>query len=1227
MINMALWRPIVLSVFLTWLLLLDPITGWPSTPVAIAQDDPETTSPSSWRPAPSEPHLEGAGAARLFLPLVAGVETRSPAQLSAKLIPGTVDVPAPIEAAVLQILSEGAGLPPGIEQFAITDLEPLNEWRFVSVAGLADVPDGHNWNLLDHGHWFGLILVQEQPDGNWIGALEGTTEFSNLLAQAAPQLADPLAVAGLDLRQGRAQLAESYILPWEPGTRMQYGGRGVHDNEFSAITPGWKAVDFLSDGNTALGRAPNRILAAASGAITYKCSPRAGENSTAIRVGNLMYTHLLNSASLTVGRTFAQRELLGSLKAGSFSEACGYASQGAAWFHLHWGFPNSGTFAAGGWTLNLTDQKWRRGTTVEGIGAWLLAEGIPAPPLLVSPGPGETVTTRTVELVWQSPNAPGQNGYSLRISQSANPETGPWLVDTSLANGQTGYTHTFTADGSFFWHLRTWNLAGQSSTWATQAFTIASAPVCPGSGNSCPPPDPPLLLSPAPDALFDEGQTFELAWQTSLHTDVYWGEISGEPLAAMSFGWTDTVSQSVNALAAGHTYTWRIRARNLVGESDWSEAREFTVRPAAPADLVAQPASCNQVNLLWVDLSAAEEAFVIYRDGAPLDQVSANTTHYQDAGLQPENSYTYTVTALAGGIESTTVAASAQTSACEIIPQVTTFASPTELVVLGGEVITTSYTLSATGSHAIEIEQYVVRFTLPDGATPLADPEGPFDAEIIIPAGGSVVWEAAIYLPPEVVVAARSTGATMLLLSVIFTGQDERGHSIFVEHEFPLLLETCGDLAEPNETREQATPMIDGVFHLGVICPVADRDLYQIAGAAGDIMVAEVEAANHGSLLDAIIELYDSSGEEPLSVVDDSDDSPDPRLVSELPADGMYFISVRSVAPLAAGAQYTYTLHVALDSEPPLAAIIQPVAAAWLHSSHQMIEVDADDETGVERVEFYFHEAGADEPLWNWLGVDTDGSDGWQWEWDTSKLPIDQEMEIQVVVYDRAGRSTVVTVAGLRIDRISPSGTFLINDGALHTTTPFVTLTLTVTDVGLGVDQMEIGEGELFNGQHWVSAAPTATWELSGEEGDKMLSVRWRDWSGNVSSVFTQSITLDTIAPTGSFTLVDNSLTEDGDVLLQLMVDEELAGVRMRLRTDDGEWSDWMPAVESLHWSLGAGASFLTVQFRDLAGNLSGFYEVAVGAATPASQVFLPLLQLGEPLASDEEIPPHRVHD
>jgi hypothetical protein len=291
-----------------------------------------------------------------------------------QLIPGTAALDVELEKSLVSLLQNATSIPEEIIHFAVTDVQPIEGGQFVSIIGLVGINADLKWNLIDNGAWFGLVFAQPSEDHQWVTALEGTAEFAESVWEL-PDTALP-DKARMDLTGSRQQFAfsETAIFPWEPGTSMIYSDLGVHDNGFSSIVSGWKAVDFLSNGNTGVGDAPNRLLAALSGTITYKCNPAVGNVTTAIKIGDMMYTHLMNSSNLSVGRTFTQGQQLGTMKTGSFNENCGYANQQSYQYHVHFGFPNNPEFTAGGWTLRLADQKWRRGSETKSIGARLLAE-------------------------------------------------------------------------------------------------------------------------------------------------------------------------------------------------------------------------------------------------------------------------------------------------------------------------------------------------------------------------------------------------------------------------------------------------------------------------------------------------------------------------------------------------------------------------------------------------------------------------------------------------------------------------------------------------------------------------------------------------------------------------------------------------------------------------------------------------------------------------------------
>ncbi|MGB9873219.1 MAG: peptidoglycan DD-metalloendopeptidase family protein, partial [Anaerolineae bacterium] len=164
------------------------------------------------------------------------------------------------------------------------------------------------------------------------------------------------------------------------------------------------------------------------------------------------------------------------------------------------------------------------------------------------------------------------------------------------------------------------------------------------------PPAAPTLQSPANGTTFNEGQGINLSWSAT--GNEYYGEAWGGPGGTLTFGWQSGTSKDIGSQWAGYTYSWHVKARNGAGESGWSSTWTFTVKPAAPSNLSAQTASCNQVNLYWTDNSGNEEGYKVYRNGSYVGQVGMNSTNYQDTGLSENTTYSYYVKAFRGSIES-----------------------------------------------------------------------------------------------------------------------------------------------------------------------------------------------------------------------------------------------------------------------------------------------------------------------------------------------------------------------------------------------------------------------------------------------------------------------------------------------------------------------------------------------------------------------------------------------
>ena len=285
-------------------------------------------------------------------------------ELNVTLLPGTVDLDPLVQEAVIAALAANSPLLGQAAYFAATDLRSADGWALVSIVGLDALAEDQSWHAED-GSWFGLILAHETEPGIWEAGVQGTKLYASMLEGV------PAAVA--DVTELRAQVdqfaanadSSTMILPWQAGKAMIYGPLGIHDGG-----SGWKAVDMASDGNTSAGHSSGKVVAALAGTIDYVCKDG---NTVTIRVGNLLYAHLLDNPGLFSGRRFLQGEEMGQLKAGSFNALCGYAYQPSNWFHLHWAFPNA-DLQAENWTLSMATGLWTNGTRSVAPGRdWIVA--------------------------------------------------------------------------------------------------------------------------------------------------------------------------------------------------------------------------------------------------------------------------------------------------------------------------------------------------------------------------------------------------------------------------------------------------------------------------------------------------------------------------------------------------------------------------------------------------------------------------------------------------------------------------------------------------------------------------------------------------------------------------------------------------------------------------------------------------------------------------------------
>jgi hypothetical protein len=102
----------------------------------------------------------------------------------------------------------------------------------------------------------------------------------------------------------------------------------------------------------------------------------------------------------------------------------------------------------------------------------------------------------------------------------------------------------------------------------------------------------------------------------------------------------------------GTSYSYRVRAYNVAGNSAYSNTASATTAVGAPTGLTATAVSSSQINLSWTDNATSETGFRIERCGGSgcstfveIATVGANVTSYQNTGLTANMTYRYQVRA------------------------------------------------------------------------------------------------------------------------------------------------------------------------------------------------------------------------------------------------------------------------------------------------------------------------------------------------------------------------------------------------------------------------------------------------------------------------------------------------------------------------------------------------------------------------------------------------------
>jgi hypothetical protein len=251
-----------------------------------------------------------------------------------------------------------------------------------------------------------------------------------------------------------------------------------------------------------------------------------------------------------------------------------------------------------------------------------------------------TASSSTITLAWvdQSTN---ESGFKIERALG----TGSFSQVGTVGPNITTYTDTgLTAGTSYSYRVRASNSGGDSAYSNTASTTTSlTAPAAPTGLVATTVSSSAITLAWADQSTNESGFKIERALGAGAFSQV------------ATVG-TNITTYSDSGLAAGTSYSYRVRATNSAGDSAYSNTAGATTSPsvatapAAPAGLVATTASVNAINLNWSDQSNNETGFKIERAlgaGAfsQVATVGANITTYKNTGLAANTTYSYRVRA------------------------------------------------------------------------------------------------------------------------------------------------------------------------------------------------------------------------------------------------------------------------------------------------------------------------------------------------------------------------------------------------------------------------------------------------------------------------------------------------------------------------------------------------------------------------------------------------------
>lgn len=202
---------------------------------------------------------------------------------------------------------------------------------------------------------------------------------------------------------------------------------------------------------------------------------------------------------------------------------------------------------------------------------------------------------------------------------------------------------------------------------------------------------------------------------------------------------------------------------------------------------------------------------------------------------------------------------------------------------------------------------------------------------------------------------------------------------------------------------------------------------------------------------------------------------------------------------------------------------------------------------------------------------------------------------VRVRYRDEAGHTAGPVVANVVLDTAAPTSTSVsIDAGAQTTARRQVTLDLAAVDAGSGVESVAVANGPLTCASaSYEPFTATRAWTLTAGDGEKTVTVCFRDGAGNSASAFA-SIRLDATPPSSLGLSLNGGATHTSERIVEATVaasDAQTppAQLQMELSSQSAPTNAWVALAATAFFELpeGDGPKVVYLHVRDLAGNVS----------------------------------------